>query len=105
MLPAAESFAQGRRKTLTRLRIREEEFYSLHHLWDRTKVARCLTIRTKQLPMVGGIFSQNAPADCCRFEAAHRMPVAIGAADETEADPRGGGSRTDRILVGYPAPI
>ena len=36
-----------------------------------------MVVGPEQLPVIIGVFGQNAPPDRRRFETAHRMPIAV----------------------------
>src|SRR5262245_48365448 len=55
--------------------------------------------------MIRGILCQYAPANCRGFEAAHGMAVAVGTSDKAQTNPCRGRSGSNRILIGYSAPM
>ena len=71
------------------IRVRYKELCLPNQFWNRFEISHRMVVGPEQFPVISGVFSQNAPADRRRFEAAHRMPVPVGAACKAQANPRG----------------
>jgi hypothetical protein len=78
---------------------------SLNHLGFRPEINRGFTIRAENFLVFFRMLRKHASAHCGRFKCAHGMPVAIGAANQTERHLRSCDGSAEDQGIGMPETV